>query len=78
MTTDTTGAEPMDQDELRAAIAAQEEHIKRSTSCSGTVGRAHDFRPHGSPPATWSACVVCGLTETPQDYQVKIAAEGDR
>lgn len=70
----------MNQIEIEAAIAEQEEHVKRSRSCNGEIGRAHAFRPFGrSGPTirasrmTWSACIVCGVTETSEDYARKIA-----
>lgn len=54
-----------------AAIAEQEEHIKRVTSCGGVVGVAHSFRTHGTPATpllTWEQCIACGVTETSEDY----------
>lgn len=72
----------MSQDEIKAALAEQEEHVKRSTSCQGVIGKSHAFRPHGTPVSReqyaagrrrrlYSACVVCGVTETPRDYEAK-------
>lgn len=60
-----------------AALAAQEEHIKRSSSCRGQVGHSHAFRKHGRPgrpPEAWSECIVCGVTETAADYRAKAGA----
>lgn len=56
--------------EVTAALRQQEEHIKRSTSCTGQVGRAHAYRAHGNgrTGAAYSACIVCGVTETAADY----------
>jgi len=65
------------QDEIRAALAEQEEYIKRQLSCGGIVGTAHTFRSHGRKdgdgtiPITWSACIACGVTETGKDYTIK-------
>lgn len=61
----------MNDIEVAAALAAQEEHIKRTLSCGGVVGRAHRYRPHGDPEtkAQFSACLGCGVTETAADYE---------
>lgn len=59
------------RDWVREALAAQEEHIKRSTSCLGRMGRSHAYRPHGRPDrpdVVISRCVGCGVTETSEDY----------
>lgn len=64
----------MNQDELKQAIAAQEEYIKREQSCRGEVGRAHAFRPFGKPTHRshmWSQCIACDVTETGGDYEIK-------
>jgi len=67
---------------VETAIAEQEEHIKRVTSCCGQVGRLHFFRAHGRPgpngsisgSTMYSACITCGVTESRKDYY--IALEG--
>lgn len=64
------------------AIAQQEEHIKRNTSCQGALGRPHSYRTFGVPSldgtiagsATYQACIVCGVTETEADYRARLAA----
>lgn len=64
------------QDEIKAAVAAHEEYIKRQRPCQGVIGVAHRYRPFGRPSgdgtikdaATWSACIVCGVTETVWDF----------
>lgn len=74
----------MNQDEIKAAIAEQEEYLKRNKSCMGVVGRAHRFAPHATPSldgtlhgdALVSRCIACGVTETAQDYR-DAAALGD-
>jgi len=74
----------MNQSEIAAAVAEQTEHIKRRKSCQGRLYVNHKFvtfRPEGttgSVPAssTWSACLVCGVTETPEDYHRQLAAAG--
>ncbi len=74
----------MSEQEVREAIAEQEEHIRRSTSCQGVVGASHKYRTHGRPKGAesigsadmWSACIVCGVTETRADYAVKTRTEG--
>lgn len=61
-----------DEEWVGAAIAEQEEHIKRVSSCSGVVGRSHAFRPHGvpaRPEVVVSRCVVCEVTATTGDYR---------
>lgn len=63
-----------------AAIAAQEEHIKRWRSCMDTLGRAHTYRDFGVPSADgtiagaamYRACIVCGVTETREDYHIRL------
>lgn len=61
---------------VRDAIAQQAEHIKRSTSCSGQVGRAHAWRTFGRPGvrASWQACIVCDVTRTDEDYRTRLRA----
>lgn len=62
---------------VREAIAQQEEHLKRSRSCTEILGRAHTYRDFGQPDPdgtiafthTWRECLVCGVTETDTDYQ---------
>lgn len=63
----------MDENEIRAAIAEQEEYLKRVRSCQDVLGTAHAFRPHGRPGTkqAFSACVVCSVTETRDDYAAK-------
>lgn len=66
---------------VREAIAEQEEYIKRWRGCGGKPIR-HTFGPFGAPAqdgaiesaATWSACIVCGVTQTRADYRVRSAA----
>ena len=73
----------MNQDEVKAAITEQEEHIKRQSSCNGVVGQAHHFRPYGKRDKTeprnrvslWSQCTICGVTETARDYESKTRKE---
>lgn len=57
-------------DWVREAIEAQEEHIKRSRSCRGQVGRTHRFTAAD----TWEACTNCGVTRTPADYDAMVRA----
>lgn len=74
----------MDESEIREAIAQQEEHLKRSKSCREVPGTAHSFSTFGAPStdrtiassAMWQACIVCGVTETDDDYQIRLAATG--
>lgn len=65
------------------AIAQQEEHIKRTKSCGGRVGRAHTWVDRERPAAelalpdktwvlSWSECAVCEVTKTDEDYLVKM------
>jgi hypothetical protein len=65
---------------VKEAIASQEEHIKRQKSCQSVIGKAHSFRPHGNPKSksAWSECIVCGVTETVDDYATKTQARGVR
>lgn len=66
----------MNQTDIVVALAAQEEHIRRSRSCGEVVGKSHAFRAHGNPltKAAFSACVVCGVTETAADWAIQIGA----
>lgn len=70
-----------DESWVAEAIAEQEEHIRRVTSCSGQVGRSHAFRPHGDPAdprLVVSRCVVCGVTATRDDWQRLVAGRAGR
>lgn len=79
-------SEDQNENWVAAAIAQQEEHLKRSRSCSPdrwpngfTQHRWADF---GVPSrdgtiqgaAMYRACITCGVTETDADYQVRLAA----
>lgn len=67
----------MSEDEVKAAIASQEEHIKRVSSCGGVVGKAHRFQYRGpSDRIPWRQCVHCDVTETKEDYELKLTHEG--
>jgi hypothetical protein len=56
------------------AIAEQEEHIRRVTSCRDRIGQAHTFRAQTRRGITWSECFRCGTTETGSDYAAKLDA----
>lgn len=60
---------------IREAIAAQEEHIKRTMSCRGLAGTPHKWRPFGDPTkkTRFQACVVCDVTQTSVDYEIRMA-----
>lgn len=64
----------MSEKEIREAIAAQEEHIKRVTSCGGQLYTSHRWV---AGEGAWQECARCGVTKTPQDYDAKIAAYFD-
>lgn len=76
----------MDEQEVAEAIAQQEEHIKRSTSCTGInnshagsrPGLNHSWDTFSAAPGgpTFQACWRCRATKTDADYQVKRAASG--
>lgn len=52
------------------AIAAQEEHIKRSHSCTGRPCLPHRFVER----AGWRECESCGVTASNADYEKKRTA----
>lgn len=60
----------MSETEIAAAIAEQEEYIKRRRTCNDRPYTNHVFAPD----RTWSACIHCGVTETAEDYHRKLAA----
>lgn len=65
----------MNEAEVRAAIAQQEEHIKRNTSCNGVYLQSHSwdwFSP--KPGVRIEQCFRCKVTRTDEDYQKKIAS----
>ncbi len=64
----------MNESEVKAAIASQEEYLKRERSCSGVLGKSHSWRRYGNPATRkpYEACVVCDVTRTADDYAVKI------
>lgn len=74
----------MSEAETCAAIAAQEEHIKRVSACAELAG-PHAFRNFGRRRKdaggtilgtdTWRECLGCGVTETPEDHTSKLAAQ---
>ena len=66
----------MSEFEVPAAIAEQEEYIKRQKSCGEVLGKSHRFAPAAQGwPGSWTECMVCGVTETPEDYARKLAVE---
>lgn len=60
----------MNQDEIKAAVAAQEEYIKRTSSCRGQVGLPHRWH---TLPAGYQECKACGVTRTQEDYEQRLA-----
>jgi len=66
------------RDSIEAAICEQEEHIRRSTSCGGRVGRAHSWDVFSVAPGgpKYEACGRCHVTRTPADYATRAAAAG--
>lgn len=64
------------------AIASQEEYIRRISSCGGVIGKGHRFETFRGPDSklpvpdevTWRECTGCGVTETREDYERKLAA----
>lgn len=73
----------MSEQEIKAAIAEQEEYLRRQRSCQGRLYAPHtfgSFRSQGQPGSVaasdiWSACIICGVTETPEDYRTKMRQE---
>ena len=64
----------MNEAEVREAIAQQEEHIKRSTSCNGVYLQSHYWASYSPRPGLHiQQCGVCKVTRTDEDYQKKIA-----
>lgn len=65
----------MSEKEIKDAIAAQEEHIKRVTSCQGRLYVSHQWQ-WGAGGGSWEECVRCGVTKSPRDYDFKLRAQG--
>ena len=65
----------MSENWIREAIAEQEEHIRRSTSCRGVIGVSHKWgtSTNSQTGATYEACTVCGVTRTSEDYAARLA-----
>ena len=66
---------------IGAAIAQQEEHLRRIQSCTGgdypnaTVGMAHSWEAFSlRPGVTIQQCWRCKVTKTDEDYQRKTGA----
>lgn len=67
----------MGEDWIREALAEQEEHIKRVSSCLDVVGRSHDYRVMGTVgEVSWQACSACGVTRTQDDFETRRRVEG--
>lgn len=68
------------------AIAQQEEHVKRSKSCTGIngshpgVGLSHSWDLYSTAPGgpKYEACWRCRVTKTDADYQTRLAARATR
>lgn len=61
----------MSENEIAEAIAAQEEHIKRETSCLGRLYVSHRWVAGAG---AWQECERCGVTKSTRDYDAKLAA----
>lgn len=85
-TTDRTG-DTGPETWVREAVDQQEEYLKRIRPCGGGTGilsrdggTPHAFRTFGKKSAdgtihhstTYQACIVCGVTETDDDYMTMI------
>lgn len=87
MTTNEHPSPPADlvytgQTWIAEAIAQQEEHLRRSRSCSGSptrtdpvVGMSHSWDRYSPAPGheTYQACWRCRVTRTDEDWQRKVA-----
>lgn len=62
----------LSEDQLRAVVAEQEEHIKRTTVCNQKALVPHRWGQSDGP---WAHCVVCGVTKTREDYAMKLVAQ---
>jgi hypothetical protein len=67
--------------EVAAAIAAQEEYIRRMRACPDQAPMGHEFAPsaiHRAGEADFliSRCTLCGVTETREDYDALIRLQG--
>lgn len=64
----------MSETEIKAAIAEQEEHLKRIEGCGGVYLAPHSFdRFAAAPGVFYRACLRCRVTETREDYAVRIS-----
>lgn len=73
----------MSQDEIKAAIAEQEEYLKRMRSCRGQLGLPHRFASFDvkgqrseadDRPGAWRECIACGATQTDEDYHLMLTS----
>jgi hypothetical protein len=66
----------MNEREIAEAIAEQEEHIKRQTSCGGVIGRSHRWDRFAAKPGMYyEACWRCRVTRTSEDHRIKLGIE---
>ena len=64
----TVATELLPVSPIEAALAEQEEHIKRSSSCKGVPGKAHAYRRARTDPSTgerFRRCIACQVWEFP-------------
>ena len=77
----TSQPEPGPEQWVPAAIAQQEEYLKRMAACGGVPYRVHSYREFGVPGPDhtirrehfYDACIICGVTRTSADYQRRLA-----
>jgi len=57
------------------AVAQQEEHIRRQSSCEGRLYVSHSWDTFSPRPGVFiQACWRCKVTRTDADYQTKLRA----
>lgn len=63
----------MSEKEIREAMTLQDEHIKRSTSCTGVIGVYHRWARFENEKTgkSYEACSRCQVTGTSDDYAIK-------
>lgn len=66
----------MNETEAAAAVAEQEDYLKRVRSCGGQLGMPHSWDTFSAGPgrSKYRACWRCRATETRADYRAKTLA----
>jgi hypothetical protein len=61
------------EDEIREAVALQDERMKRGSPCGGVIGIYHRWARFDNPKTgkSYEACSRCSVSGTSDDYAIK-------